>query len=231
MKKMSGVDVALDVACAICQEPMKSEAYKADLEQGPESDAFRLSCKHAFHSSCLILAFRTSASTVCPCCRSTEGQTITRGRYSLHITEIDSEEEEEIDVMELMESDQVLRAVRSQNPVIRDLRSNLKKSRKEYNVLRDKLRHGRREHVSKALKQFRDESRDEFRDVQSKLIKNAEEVFKAEKDAYIEMTSLETYEDTPWQECHEAEGQGAQFKINVLSSRHTDPWNSSFWYA
>jgi DNA gyrase/topoisomerase IV subunit A len=150
----------------------------------------------------------------------------------LHITEIeDDEEEEEIDVMELMDNDEVLRSVRTHSKEIRDLRSELKKSRKDYNILRDKLRQRRREHVSKALKEFRDQSRQEFRAVQDTLVKKATEVFTAEKDAYITLTSELTYDNLPWKEYHEAEGQGAQFKINAQTTRHTDPWNSSFWYA
>jgi hypothetical protein len=223
-----------DTVCAVCQEQMPCESYNAELEQGPIENAFRLSCKHAFHSTCLILAFRTSASTACPCCRNVEGgQVITRGRYSLHITEVepDEDEEEEIDVMELMDNDAVLRKIRTQNKEVKDMRSDLKKNRKEFNVLRDKLRKTRREHVNKALKEFRDNHRKEFRIVQETLVKKAADVHDKEKEIYIEMTSESTYDYLPWREYHEAERSGIQFKLTSGNTRHTDPWNSSFWYA
>jgi hypothetical protein len=67
----------------------------------------------------------------------------------LHITEVepDEDEEEEIDVMELMDNDAVLRKIRTQNKEVKDMRSDLKKNRTEFNVLRDKLRKTRRAHV------------------------------------------------------------------------------------
>lgn len=150
----------------------------------------------------------------------------------MHITEVEAdEEEEEIDVLELMESDEVLRKIRTQNKGLKDMRSELRKTRKEFNVLRDKLRKTRREHVNKALKDFRENHRKEFRTVQETLVKKAEEVYDKEKEIYIEMTSESVYEFLPWREYHEAERSGSQFKLTVGNTRHTDPWNSAFWYA
>jgi hypothetical protein len=225
-----------DQQCAICQEQMNCLSFNSLLEQGQEGESFRLSCKHAFHSSCILLAFRTLGSTACPCCRNTGvmsgSQVVTRGRFSLHITEIDDEEEEEseIDMMEIMDNDVTLRQVRCSNPEVKFLRRQLKDCRKEYNIFRDQLRHKRRNCIKKALKEFRDEHRDIYRGVRQRLVNRAHDVYEKEKEAFISLTSSEDYEAKPWKELHLAERTGYQFKVQN-ETRHTDPWNSSFWYA
>jgi len=224
-----------DQQCAICQEQMNCLSYNSSLEQGQEGESFRLSCKHAFHSSCILLAFRTLGSTACPCCRNTGvmsgSQVVTRGRFSLHITEIeDDEEESEVDMMEVMDTDVTLRKVRCSNPEVKFLRRQLRECKKEYNIFRDQLRHKRRNCIKKALKEFRDEQRDIYRAIRQRLVNRAHDVYEKEKEAFIVLTSLEDYENKPWKELHLAERDGYQFKVQN-ETRHTDPWNSSFWYA
>ena len=222
--------------CAICQEQMNCLSFNAGLEQGQEGESFRLSCKHAFHSSCILLAFRTLGSTACPCCRNTGvmggSQVVTRGRFSLHITEIDDEEEEEseIDMMEVMDNDVTLRQVRCSNPEVKFLRRQLKDCKKEYNIFRDQLRQKRRTCIKKALKEFRDGHRDIYRGLRQRLVNRAHDVYEQEKEAFIALTSSEEYDTKPWKELHVAERTGYQFKV-LNETRHTDPWNSAFWYA
>ena len=226
----------LDQQCAICQEKMSCPSFCSTLEQGQENDSFRLSCKHAFHSACVLLAFRTSCSTACPCCRNSgapSSQVVTRGRYSLHITELeeDSEEETEVDMLEIMDNDPTLRSVRCTNQMVKTMRRELKETRKEYNVLRDELRRKRRTYISKALKEFRDQNREEYRKAKQKWHEKAVEVFELEKKSCIEMTSGEDYEAKTWKDLHEAECEEIQLKVTSGETRHTDPFNSSFWYA
>ena len=226
-----------DQQCAICQEKMNCLSFNSTLEQGQEGDSFRLSCKHAFHSSCILLAFRTLGNTACPCCRNTGvmggSQVVTRGRFSLHITEIadDADEEEsEVDMMEVMENDIILRQVRCSNQDVKLLRQQLKQRRKEYNIFRDHLRHKRRDFIKKALKEFREEHRETYRNIRQRLVNKAYDVYEKEKESFIALTSSENYESMPWKELHKAERDGYQFKVQN-ETRHTDPWNSSFWYA
>jgi len=228
---------SLDQQCAICQEQMNCLSFNSILEQGQEGDSFRLSCKHAFHSSCILLAFRTVGSTACPCCRNTgvmgSSQTVTRGRFSLHITEIaddEEEEESEIDMMEVMSNDVTLRQVRCSNQEVKILRRQLKECKKEYNIFRDQLRQKRRNCIKKALKQFREEQRDIYRVIRQRLVNRAHDVYEKEKEAFIALTSSEEYDNKPWIDLHIAEREGYQFKVQN-ETRHTDPWNSSFWYA
>jgi hypothetical protein len=238
-KKMEGDQdqVPDDRQCAICQEQMNCLSFSPTLEQGQEGDSFRLSCKHAYHSSCVLLAFRTSASTACPCCRntgaSTSSQIVTRGRYSLHITEVDeeSEEETEIDMFEIMDNDVNLRRVRCSNQQVKSLRHELKDLRKEYNIFRDQLRNKRRACIKKSLKEFRDENRDSYRKLRQRLLDKAIEVYEKEKSSFIELTSEMEYDSMPWKELHELEKGEKYFKIQSGETRHTDPYNSSFWYA
>jgi hypothetical protein len=224
-----------DCICAVCQCEMTTEAFSQPASSGPEGDAFRLSCKHAFHSSCILFAFRTSSSTACPCCRNTEGTSTTyiRRGFSLQITELgeESEESEEVDMLELMDNDPCLRLIRTGNETVKIKRKQFKETHKSYNVYRDMLRNKRKDHVKKALKQFRTQHREEFRAKQTLLIQHATDLYEAEKTAYINLTSAERYEAVPWKEVHEQEKEGIQFKVNRVESRKTDPWNSAFWYA
>jgi hypothetical protein len=218
--------------CAICQNTMSCKAFDSEAEQGGEDGGFRLSCKHAYHSQCILIAFRTSASTACPCCRNTESepQVVTRGRFSFHVTELEEDGEEDMDLMEVMDNDIVLRKMRTSNPEIKTLRRELKEMRKGYNVFRDNLRKRRRECISKALKDFRTEHRNSFREVQAKLVAQASQIVDREMQLYIEETSQEIYDSLPWKLLHDFQ-RGRQFKIESSDTRHTDPWNSSFWYA
>lgn len=225
-----------DKICAICQSQMNSLAFFADGEQGTDGDAFRLSCKHAFHPSCILLAFRTSSSTACPCCRNTEGvsnvQVVTRGRFSLHVTEMmeDTEEEEEVDMTELMNSDPILKKIRCGNESIKCMRKNYKDARKTYNIFRDLLRQKRKEYLKIALKEFRCKYRNEYRELQFMVIQKAKDLYEAEKTVYIEETSQEIYDVKPWIDAHKEESF-AKLKIIGSETRHTDPYNSTFWYA
>jgi hypothetical protein len=224
-----------DCICAVCQCEMTVEAFSQSASTGPEGDAFRLSCKHAFHSSCILFAFRTSSSTACPCCRNTENTSTTyiRRGFSLQITELgeDTEESEEVDMLELMDNDSCLRSIRTGNETVKTKRKQFKETRKSYNIYRDTLRNKRRDHVKKALKQFRTQYREEFRTLQASLLQHASDLYEAEKTAYINLTSVEQYDALPWKEAHEQEKEGIQFKVNRVESRKTDPWNSAFWYA
>jgi hypothetical protein len=213
---------------------MPCESFNAEAQEGgQEEGGFRLSCKHAFHSQCILIAFRTSGSTACPCCRNTETpnvHVVSRGRFAFHVTELDEDSEEEVDMMELMDNDSVLRHIRTTNTEVKTMRREMKEIRKEYNVFRDTLRKTRREFISKALRKFRTEWRDKFRELQSKLVNKATEIVDTEKQVFIQETSEEHYNSVPWKDLHDSE-RGNQFKINSTEVRHTDPWNSAFWYA
>jgi len=212
---------------------MSCLAYDAEAEQGGQvGGGFRLSCKHAFHEQCVLIAFRTSASTACPCCRNTEGSAlhvVTRGRFSLQVTELHEESEEEVDMMELMDNDTVLKKIRTSNAEVKTLRKELKEMRKEYNVFRDTLRKTRKDYIRKALKHFRNEHRNVFRVMQSTLIDKASHIVDREEALFAQETSQENYDSVPWKEVHQLQ-RGNQFKIEY-TDRKTDPWNSSFWYA
>lgn len=206
------------------------------MEQGQEEDSFRLSCKHAFHSACVLLAFRTSGSTACPCCRNlgSNSQIVTRGRYSLHITEVENDndtEEESVDMMEIMDNDPTLRSVRCSNQEVKALRRELKETRKEYNLFRDELRHKRRACIGDAMKDFREQNRDKYKKLKQRMLEKAGEVYEKEKASFVELTSASEYDSAPWRELHEAEREPIQLKIMSGENRHTDPYNTSFWYA
>jgi hypothetical protein len=151
----------------------------------------------------------------------------------LHITEVEEEDSEdtEVDMMEIMDNNTTLRSIRCTNQEVKTMRRELKETRKEYNLFRDELRRKRRACMGNAMKEFRDENRETYRKLRQKMLEKAGEVYEKEKTRFIELTSAADYDSQPWRELHEAEREPIQLKIMSGETRHTDPYNTSFWYA
>jgi hypothetical protein len=218
-----------DRECAICKDDMHTLAFSIDSTEVPDT-VHRLSCNHAFHSSCLLMFFRSNSKTACPLCRSgSERHIVTRqqGNYTFTVTE-NEEEEEAQNPWENMEN--ALRKYRSTSP-IRFARKDLKVKIKEYNVLKTRLKGEKKKCIQAALLAFRGKCRAEYRKVQDSVKEAALNVHALEKECYVEEWGLTAYEERDWKDIHELMGKAAQLKDDVLEARKHDPWNSSFWYA
>ena len=216
-----------DRECAICKDDMHTLAFSTDSKDLPDT-VHRLSCNHAFHSSCILVFFRSNSKTACPLCRNGDQTIRTRqvGNYTLTISGNDEEEEE--NPWENMEN--ALRKYRSLSP-IRYARKELKAKTKEYNILKTRLKSEKKKCIQAALLAFRLKCRAEYRELQLSVKEAASKVHALEKGSFVEEWGLAAYQETDWRDIHELIGRGAQFKDEVLEARKHDPWNSSFWYA
>jgi hypothetical protein len=225
------MEITEEMECAICKDPMGIKSFSKGEEEEVEN-VHRLSCHHAFHSSCLLTSFRINQTLACPLCRNTgatQGRserthTLQHGNMAITITE--NEDEEEID--DYLDMNQFLRRI--QKSPVRNARKESKMVLKQYNTLRDKLRHEKKKCIKRALVEFREKFRKEFRDTQAELRSKIKLEWEEEKKACINILGESIYLHKPWYELHRLLGTGIQFK-DEMSGRKNDPWNSSFWYA
>ena len=220
-----------DRECAICKDDMHTLAFSPQDVEVPDT-VHRLSCHHAFHSTCLLMFFRSNSKTACPLCRngSHESHTIVtrnQGNYTFTVTE-NVEEEAEEDPWVNMEN--ALRKYRSSSP-IRHARRDLKEKTKQYNVLKTKLKSEKKKCIQAALLTFRVKCRAEYREVLSAVKDSASKVHTLEKDRFVDEWGIDAYHTKNWRDIHELLGKGVQLKEDFMESRKHDPWNSSFWYA
>lgn len=226
-----------DRECAICKDDMHTLAFSIPTESENKSpdNVHRLSCHHAFHSSCLLTFFRSNSKTACPLCRNGDYTLTTRqvGNYTFTITgnneeDITVNEEEEENPWENMEH--ALRKYRSSSP-IRHARRELKDRTKQYNMLKTRLKAEKKRCIQAALLNFRLKCRAEYREVQQAAKDASAKVHALEKASFVEEWGLMSYQEKGWRDIHELIGKGAQLKDDFLKARKHDPWNSSFWYA
>jgi predicted nucleic acid-binding protein len=119
---------------------------------------------------------------------------------------------------------------RVQKSPVRKARKDAKMALKQYNTLRDKLRHEKKKCIKKALVQFRETFRKEFRGAQLALRSSIKKEWEEEKKVCIDLLGESNYKQKPWFELHKLLSTGIQFKDDTMG-RKNDPWNSSFWYA
>ena len=143
----------IDNECSICKCDMGTDVFDAKSNEGVCSeDCFRLPCKHAFHTFCLVKCLRSSG-TGCPVCR--DGGTDTAARNPARIyfeVEVggDDEAPEEDEFL-----DRVLHELNSSNPRVIAAKRTLNQTVKSYNLLRDTLRHERKKTITVAMREFR----------------------------------------------------------------------------
>ena len=223
------MEITEDNECAICKDNMGTPSFSTE-QTAEDEGVHRLSCHHAFHSSCLLSSFRINQTLACPLCRNTGGEarrtrTLQHGNVEITITENESVEEERSDFDDMMNS---LR--RLQKSPVRNARRKSKEALKVFNTLRDKLRHEKKRCVAHALFEFRKKFRREFRDSQKELCSRVKAVYQEEKKSFIEIHGEAAYQILDWRTLHDLFSTGVQYK-DELSGRKNDPWNSSFWYA
>ena len=184
----------------ICKDPMSVKPYD-DKEEGLENDCFRLSCKHAFHATCIISSLRANSS--CPVCRDGEAPPPS----SLFTFEIPLSDDEDNTLVELQ----------SRTPQIQTAASNLNRSVKAYNIMRDKLRSERRKSLAIAMRDFRAKNRRRF-EVEKERVRQSLDTYKRQVDSVapeIEVVDLD--ELLKQQNTH-------------APNRHQDPMLTSFWF-
>jgi hypothetical protein len=144
----------------------------------------------------------------------------------MEITITQAEEEEEFDDYEDM--NRFLRRI--QKSPVRKARKNTKAAVKQYNIVRDRLRHEKKKCIKKAMIELRENFRREYREAQTALRSTIKKEWEEEKKVCIDLLGESVYLSKPWFELHKLLGTGIQFK-DEMSGRKNDPWNASFWYA
>ena len=188
-------------------------------------DCFRLACKHAFHTECIVTALRASGAA-CPVCRD-GGAPIPTMQFELQNDP--EEEEEEIEVF----SDERMRVVRLRPAVTAD-RVRLKQAKRNYNVLRDRLRRERRMVIREALERFRRRRYADFLGAKERVRGALEAMKENEIETFKTLYGAEEYENAPWREAHAAVGVNMVLMENSgwnFSTRHHDPMRRTFWYV
>lgn len=203
--------------CTICKGGMSGKPFDKSCEEGVFADCFRLPCKHAFHTVCLVQSLRTSG-TNCPVCRH-NGEGPQEAVAETLIFQADDEEENE---SEEAFQERLIHSLQSSNPRVIAAKRTLMQNVKSYNLLRDRLRHERRRSVASAMHDFRRRHFREFLIMKQRV-----------KD------SLEYFNGRLRDELHVTEGD-MQFATvdevlrqtpTLLSSvRRQDPLRTSFWH-
>lgn len=210
--------------CSICKDEMRAPAFDANSDEGIcGGDCFRLPCRHAFHTHCLVTSLRSSG-TGCPVCRdgSSDEVVIRReGRALVYLDmELDNDEDEDEDENEFLT--RVIASLECSNARVIAAKRSLNAAIKTYNIFRDKLRCERKRAIHCAMREFRNRRYHEFVTVRGRV-----------SDA------LKTYQSLLRQEIG-VSGDDIAFPsadeflrqpVHALSSvRRQDPMRLSFWH-
>jgi hypothetical protein len=196
----------MDEECAICKDPMGLKTFDDSAEEGLENTCYRLSCKHAFHATCIIGSLRASGST-CPICR--DGEAPPPQTFGWVVDDASSETTNP-------ENERLL-DLQNVNPQVRAAASNLNRSVKAFNIFRDRLRSHRRKALALAMRDFRAKYDRPFR-MEKERVRQTLNTYRSAvhaSDSSIELVDI----------------AGLLQQDNTHASvRRQDPMRTSFWY-
>lgn len=219
--------------CPVCQCDLGLKAFdaseKVDKEEG--SDAFRLSCGHAFHNGCLCRALRLDNS--CPVCRHTavesENINITinpDGTIEVHGLQMDQQDVEVENVSGLADIQSRLEIVRKTTKIQR-ARAILNKEKKKYRAYEKTLMQQRSSYISDALGLLRNH-REKFEASRRNLRRSFRHVRQLETKSFLK--GFPENEREAWTEKLDAHF-GTSFDLTaVMDNKGTfGPLKHSFW--
>jgi len=196
----------MDEECVICKETMGLKTFDDASDEGLEDNCYRLSCKHAFHATCIIGSLRVSGST-CPICR--DGAPPPPSQiFSFQFEESESETTN-------TENDRLIE-LQNRNPQVRAAATNLNRSVKSFNIFRDKLRSHRRKSLAIAMREFRNKYSRAFR-LEKERVRQSLHTYRTavHADSPIEIVDI----------------KGLLEQDNTHAAvRRQDPMRTSFWY-
>ena len=232
-----------ETTCGICMENMERCAffspmskYEYSLEEARDSVAHvsRIHCGHAFHATCLVKAFCVSA--LCPTCRTAVNPQ-TALEAGGEPQDADNENMLEYEIMsaarflaifppdEPFASDPTMHIIRSAVPAVQLARSELRTSVRDYNRLRDRLRHLRRKTLQTALSHFRRRNFGSFRRAVDKVEDALEKARNVERTAWLAEASSETNGE----EWERYDNLDACDLLTRNQQDHVDPFERRFW--
>jgi DNA-binding protein Fis len=195
--------------------------FDESKEEGLENNCYRLSCKHAFHTSCIIQSLRITGKA-CPVCRSGSQEQPILSIFATSTFENDSDGEETIELTEAeVVTQRLLQHLHSSHVQIRSRKQNLNAAVKSFNIFRDTLRKERKAYLKKAMKEFRQKRFKDLMVKKSQVASALEQYHTAIKNEVgndvFELMDVEELLKQPVQP--------------FQSVRHQDPLRASFWHG
>jgi len=202
--------------CAICKSDMDVDPFDAAASEGLcGTECFRLSCKHAFHATCVVQSLRAAGSG-CPVCRDGAVQA-NSGRIIFEMQFDDEEDDEEEQFV-----DRVVHALNSTSPSVAAAKRVLNQSVKEYNIFRDKLRRERKRVLVAAMRDFRSRRYHDFQAIRRRTAQ-ALDNYHTQLRNELGVTPDDLHFSTPDELLRQPLHMGS-------SVRHQDPMRLSFWH-
>ena len=185
--------------CTICYEEMKTTEFGGvqdmDIVDLNDPTCLRLKCGHAFHTNCILQAFRSNLK--CPVCRNNLVDNGTPADNFIQF--IEEEVDEEIPQHEFL-IQSVINQERTRNPEVKELRKDLRKTVKQFNTYHTELKHKRRAKVRAMLREFRKGEHSLFRKSVRNVQKKATALMKLEKSIVVERLVKENLVAPDWNE-------------------------------
>lgn len=161
----------MEQKCTICYENMNTSDYigKQDFDcvDVDDTTCLRIKCGHAFHTNCIMQAFRGNLK--CPICRDslTSGSSIPNEFFVEFYDNQNGEENEEEEEDDTFHPDRLrleteVKLERCKNKEIIEKRKTLKKKIKEFHLFHSSLKKNRRDLIKQTLQNFRKTSHKKF---------------------------------------------------------------------
>ena len=217
-------------SCTICYEEMKTVEFEGvqdmDIVDLNDPSCLRLKCGHAFHTNCILQAFRSNLK--CPVCRN---NLVESGSPTDNFIQfIDEEvEQEEIPQHEFL-IQSVINQERTRNAEVKELRKDLKKTVKQFNTYHTDLKHKRRAMIRVMLSDFRKKEHALFRKSVRNVQKKATALMKLEKSIVVDRLVKENLVAEDWNErfFNYCEDYDSYYLLQKVDD-HLSGFNRRFW--
>lgn len=174
--------------CTVCYEEIKTPEFlnvqEFDCVDFEDPSCLRLKCGHAYHTNCIMQAFRSNLK--CPVCRI---DLIESGKANddNYIQIFANEEDSDDDINQnnlLIKS--TLNLERTKNKELKEYRKKLKCQIKDFNKYHTELKHKRKTTVKECLKTFRKSEQKTFHSKMKEVNKIVQVIKKNEKSIATE---------------------------------------------
>lgn len=193
---------------------MHIAAYKKEDSDEILEDCIRLKCGHAFHGTCVALAFRNAPE--CPVCRDSPHKQFEEAFENV-IQEINAR------VSEVDASLLQTQYIQSHHPKVQNARRLFNLAKADFQKEIKDLETKRHALLAKVLKDFRQDTRDKFQDTQKKVQRQLTKVRSAEWHALCEI-----YGETEAKKTLELLDRSGAYSVRHLLG-HQEIFRKRFW--
>ena len=165
-----------DQECPICRSDMGHTVFELSNEDGPIGEGvLRLRCGHAYHGTCIAMAFR--AGVQCPMCRDNpdeeEYEPVERNLENAVFSHIEN----------ITASMRQTTYVQTHVGQVQAARARYNKERKKLSEYMERLNQQRHRCLAEALKRFREEHRNQFEKARKKVQRTLGDIRQKEWEA------------------------------------------------